>query len=79
MSGMEAPAPQGHIEVNNFALSYETIDGSVEAVQLIWMVLPAGLVPLGVPGTVGAVVSAGVPPALKTSLNVGARNPGILE
>ena len=32
MSQIDTKAPQGHIEVNNFALSYETLDGSVAAV-----------------------------------------------
>jgi len=32
MSEIQKPAPRGHIEVKDFALSYETIDGSVEAV-----------------------------------------------
>ncbi len=32
MSNAEAKAPQGHIEVKDFALSYETIDGAVAAV-----------------------------------------------
>jgi NitT/TauT family transport system ATP-binding protein len=32
MSQNETRAAQGHIEVRNFALSYETLDGSVEAV-----------------------------------------------
>src|SRR5579872_1887422 len=32
MSNAEAKAPQGHIEVRDFALSYETIDGAVAAV-----------------------------------------------
>ena len=32
MSLIEAKATQGHIEVKNFALSYETIDGAVAAV-----------------------------------------------
>ena len=32
MSLIEAKAAEGHIEVKNFALSYETIDGSVAAV-----------------------------------------------
>ena len=32
MSTVEARPPQGHVEVRNFALSYETIDGAVSAV-----------------------------------------------
>jgi NitT/TauT family transport system ATP-binding protein len=32
MSLIETKPPQGHIEVKNFALSYETIEGSVAAV-----------------------------------------------
>ena len=32
MSQVETRPPQGHIEVRNFALSYETIEGPVEAV-----------------------------------------------
>jgi sulfonate transport system ATP-binding protein len=32
MSEIEVKAPKGHVEVENFALSYETIDGSFEAV-----------------------------------------------
>jgi NitT/TauT family transport system ATP-binding protein len=32
MSQIEMKAPKGHVEVRNFALSYETVDGSVEAV-----------------------------------------------
>lgn len=32
MSEIATATPQGHIEVRNFSLSYETIDGSVEAV-----------------------------------------------
>ena len=32
MSQIEVKAPKGHVEVKNFALSYETLDGSVEAV-----------------------------------------------
>ena len=32
MSQIPGPAPRGHIEVKEFALSYETIDGPVEAV-----------------------------------------------
>ena len=33
MSQVEVKAPKGHVEVKNFALSYETLDGSVEAVS----------------------------------------------
>jgi NitT/TauT family transport system ATP-binding protein len=33
MSRVETRPPQGHIEVRNFALSYETIEGPVEAVS----------------------------------------------
>jgi NitT/TauT family transport system ATP-binding protein len=32
MSQIDTKAPRGHIEVRNFALSYETLDGSVDAV-----------------------------------------------
>jgi NitT/TauT family transport system ATP-binding protein len=32
MSQIDVKPAQGHIEVKNFALSYETIEGSVESV-----------------------------------------------
>ena len=35
------------------------VDGSTDAVQVIWIELAAVLEPVGVPGTVGAVVSGG--------------------
>ncbi len=35
------------------------VDGSVDAAQLSWIVVDEGLVPVGVPGTVGGVESGG--------------------